>query len=87
MSEPCIQVERITRHGMEIEGIEKDLEKHVKSFEKHIDTGRAWRMAVVGSCAVILVQIAMFFHYSGRITEMLDRHDKVIERIEKKVFP
>ena len=72
---------------MEIDFNSKEVERVDERLDKHITNGLGWRVAVAGSAVVILVQIALFIHFNGRMTEMLDRHDKIIDRIEKKVFP
>ena len=86
MSEPCIQAERIIVHGMEIDGVNKDLERHVKIFEKHIETGKGWRIAVAGTALVLLFQIGTAIYFYGRLAMMVENHEKNIQRLEIRIL-
>lgn len=79
MAEPCIQAERITRHGMEIEHMDK-------SLQAHIENGKGWRAAVAVSCVTLVLQLVSFVYFYGKLNETVDNHDKAIDRIESKII-
>lgn len=80
MSEPCINADRITRHGMEIEHTRKHLDDHIAS-------GKGWRVAVAGIVVTLIIQVTSFVYFYGRLNEQVEHHDKLLSRVESKVFP
>lgn len=90
MSEPCHQEKRITVHGMEIDVLRDALKENVgcmrKDFEDHVKSGMAWRIAVAGTAAVLLVQLGTAVYFYGRLVAIVDNHDRNIARLETKVL-
>ncbi len=90
MSDPCIQNERILRHGMEIDVLRDSIKENIKNMSKdledHVNSGKAWRISLAGVAVIMLIQIGTAVFFYGKLVSIVDNHEKSISRLENRVL-
>ncbi|HPV97929.1 MAG TPA: hypothetical protein PLZ78_08895 [Spirochaetota bacterium] len=78
----CIQEKRITTHGLEIDSIRD-------RFLDHLSGGKTWRITItstlIGTIAILAVQLICAVFFFGKMTQMVEVHDRMIFRTDFKV--
>lgn len=81
--EPCMQEKRITTHGVEIDNLRD-------RFLEHLAGGKTWRITItatlISTICLLAIQLVSAIFFVGKMTNMLEVHDKNISRLENKVL-
>ena len=73
-----------------LEAVDNRINGSIKDIDKHIASGSAWRMAIIGTIAIfimsLLLQVGSFLYVWGRLTSIVERNTSDISKLEA-MFP
>jgi hypothetical protein len=89
MNEPCKFEDRIITMSEDISSIKSTVQAldrringSIDDIKTHIGHGTKWRLSIVGVGASLLIFMGTVVHWSGRICEKVEHHDKQLRSLK-----
>lgn len=86
MAEPCKHDDKMMKMAEDIASIkatilaiDRRINGSIDDIKLHIAHGTKWRLSIVGVGAGLLISIMTFMHWSGRLCEVVDRHERQLQ--------
>jgi hypothetical protein len=78
----CIHENEWGRMTAAVENLDRRINGSLHEMEKHMDSGKGWRAALLGVIVAIFLQIVGFSYLWGGMTSMVSSHEKKISTME-----
>lgn len=73
--------EDITETKGEIRLLSNRINGSIQTFYDHIEQGKGWRLAVVGSVVMVIINILLFSYLFGMVNKTVIVNERIIQRI------
>lgn len=65
-----------------VENLDRRINGSLHEMEKHMDSGKGWRMSLIGVIVAIFLQIITFAYLWGGLTEQVEANGKRLSNLE-----
>ena len=74
----------VARTEERVVNLDKRINGSLKTYQDHIVQGKGWRMAIIGTLVMIVLQIIGFAFVYGTLSKTVNVNERIIQRVLDK---